>query len=157
MAARPPQIAAQTPSELLLLAVLTEIRGLREDQNEHFRLLRLALEQDRRPLSILSRADRGLLAQLLPAIGGVLGSDLFLVRDLFEADASALRVALGALTRKQVGRLLRRGEGQPVDNYLVERQGTETHATLWRVVQVPEFLNGRNLPVSPAPSRGGLE
>jgi hypothetical protein len=59
------------------------------------------------------------------------------VRELFESDTAALRLVLRAVNAKQVGRLLRRGEGQAIDGYLIQRDGTELHAVLWRVVQIP--------------------
>jgi hypothetical protein len=120
-----------------------ELRGLRED-----------LAHPRQPSSPLSRADRERLATLLPAIGGVFGSDVFLVRELFESEASALTLVLRGLNARQVGRLLRRAADQVIDGYLIQRHGHELHATLWCVAQVPEFSTVRNLPVPPRASRG---
>jgi hypothetical protein len=122
---------ARTPDalETLLRELITEVRGLRAD-----------LARDRRPVTSLSRSDRTVLARLLPAIGGVVGSELFVTRDLFESDAAALQLVLRGLNAKQVGRLLRRGEGQAIDGYVIQRDGTELHAVLWRVVRAPEFL-----------------
>jgi hypothetical protein len=112
------------------------------------------LEQQRRP-SHLTREDRDRLAQMLPVVGGVFGSELFLVRELFESEAAALRLVLRAVNAKQVGRLLRRGEGQASDGYVIQRDGFEMHAVLWRVVHVPEFSSAGNLTVSPR-ALGGL-
>jgi hypothetical protein len=117
----------------LLLEVLDELR-----------LIRAELAGQRRP-SHLTREDRDRLATMLPAIGGAFGSELFLVRELFEADAAAVRLVLRGFTPKRVGRLLQRGEGQVIDGYLVQRGGLEVHVVLWRIVQVPEFSEARNL------------
>ena len=54
------------------------------------RIIELLKRRDR-SATPLSRADRALLARLLPAIGGAFGSELFLVRELFESDAAAVR------------------------------------------------------------------
>jgi hypothetical protein len=124
-------LRAISPVEELLLAVLIEMRGLRQDLAQR--------NQDARPVilnSPLSRADLALLGRLLPAIGGALGSELFLVRELFGHDAAALRLALRELNAKQVGRLFRRAEGQAIGAYLIQREGVELHAVLWRVAQV---------------------
>jgi hypothetical protein len=112
------------------------------------------LERQGRPPKSLSREDRALLARLLPAIGGVMASELFVTRELFEHEAPALRVALGGLTVRKVGRLFQRGEGQLVEGYRIQREGDELHVALWRVVQVPEFLSATNLQVPPATSSG---
>jgi hypothetical protein len=113
-----------------------------------------ALVEHRRPASTLSRIDRERLARMLPAIGGVYGSDPFLVRELFESDKAAIRLVRTGLNAKKIGRLFRRAERQAIGGYLVESQGTETHATLWRVLEVPEFPPVRNLLVSPRRDAG---
>ena len=82
----------------------------------------------------MSRRDRKLLARVLPVAAAVLGSStLFTSRELVEHPAPGLRLVLRALTPKQVGRLLLRGAGQPIDHYIVEREGTEEGAVLWRI------------------------
>ena len=100
------------------------------------------LEQDRRqepPGNRLRRADRARLARLLPAIAGALGSEPFTVAELFEH--AAVRLVLDGSSenrsepgrRAQVGRLLERAIGLPVDGYVVARVGTELHRRLWTV------------------------
>ena len=70
---------------------------------DELRLIRQAIERPR-PESSLSRADRVTLARLLlPPVAGVRGSELFLVRDLFESDAVALGLVLRGLNARQVG------------------------------------------------------
>jgi hypothetical protein len=107
----------------LLRELVAEVRGLRADQRE------------RRPASSLSRADRAVLARLLPAAGGVFGSEPFLTRDLFESDSAALTLVLRGLNVRQVGRLFRRGEGQAIDGYMIQRDGKELNAILWRILK----------------------
>ena len=125
--------AAPDPVEALLRELVEQVRGLRADLAE------------RRPATSLSRVDRERLARLLPAIGGTLGSEPFNSSEICEHDAAALRLGRAGLTAKQLGRLLRRAVGTPVGGYLVERLGEEAGAVLWRVVQVPEFLEVENL------------
>jgi hypothetical protein len=55
-----------------------------------------ALEHQSRP-SHLTRGDRDRLAAILPAAGGVFGSELFITRDLFASEAAALRLVLRGL------------------------------------------------------------
>jgi hypothetical protein len=109
----------------LLRELIAEVRGLREDMRAG------------RVGPSLSRADRLLLAKMLPAIGGVFGSELFNSAEVCEHDAAALRLVCRGLTVKQFGRLLRRGAGTPINGYAIEREGTEAGAVLWRVVKVP--------------------
>jgi hypothetical protein len=72
--------------------------------------------QTRRPA--LSRADRDLLAKLLPAVGGAFGS---------------VRVVVRGLSVKQIGQLLARSVGTPINGLVIERAGSELSACLWRV------------------------
>ena len=90
--------------------------------------------------SSLSRADRATLARLLPAIGGAVGSELFSSAEICAHTAAAVRLVCAGLTVKQLGKLLARATDKPIDGYLVQREGTEAGAVLWRIVQVPEFL-----------------
>src|SRR5262245_3873238 len=112
----------ESTTDALLRIVISELRGLRRD---------LA---GQRPLS-LTRADRVVIGNLLPAIGGTFGSELFIVRELFEHESAALHLLLHDVNAKQLGRLFRRAEGQPVGGYVIERGGEELHCVLWRVVQ----------------------
>ena len=63
-----------------------------------------------------------------------MGSELFTTRELLEQDAPAVRIALGGVTARQLGRLLRRAEGAIVAGYTVQRDGVEVGAVLWRVL-----------------------
>jgi hypothetical protein len=117
----------------VLRELVAEARGLSAGQAAMLALL------ERGQSSTLSRSDRAILARLLPPIGGVFGSELFAVREIFESESPALTVALRGLNLKPVGRLLRRAIDQPVDGYVVQREGTELHAALWRVVKIAGF------------------
>jgi hypothetical protein len=117
-----PAVATDTAVELLLTQLLEEVRALRADMRE------------RRPAPSLSRSDRAVLARLLPAIAGDRGSEPF---DFTSRDLRAkpgLRVVLRGLSVKQIGRLLSRAEGVPIDGYIVERCGIEINVALWRVL-----------------------
>jgi hypothetical protein len=124
--------------EALLRELLGEVKGLRLDLRKPV--------TDRGRVS-LSRADRELLGRLLPAIGGVFGSEPFLARDLFEHDsaAAALRLVSAALKPRQLGRLFQRAVDIPISGYMVVRAGDELHTRLWRVLEVP----GSPLPAVP--------
>ena len=116
--------------------VLTELHGLR------------ALLQDRGP-SRLSRADRDRLGAILPVVVASLGSSPFLVRELLHLDSVGLRLVLAGLSGKALGRLLRRGEGQPVNGLVVEQVGVEAGSALWKVSKVLSEVSG---PVKPSSS-----
>lgn len=131
-----------TALEALLRELVVEVRGLRSD---------LGRDRKARFSATLSRADCAVLSRLLPAIGGALGSEPFLARDLFDHESAALRLVLSGLNAKRIGRLFQRGDGQAIDGYLVERAGDELHTTLWRVVEVL----GSPLPAVPPPAPGG--
>ena len=109
-------------TETLLRELVTEVRGLRAD-----------MRQQRRPAATLSRDDRAVLSRLLPAIAGALGSEPFTSRDLPYA-SPGLRVVLHDMTVKQIGMLLSRAEGVPIEGWIVERCGIEINVTLWRVL-----------------------
>ena len=126
-----------------------------DDVVAELRAIRQLLEAAARPSCSLSRSDRATLARLLPPIAGVFGSELFLVRDLFDSDAPALRLVLSGLTTNQVGRLFRRGEWQAIDGYLVQSEGSELNTVLWRVVQYG-VVGDRSLTVPPRHRRGEL-
>lgn len=116
-------------TEPLALAMLDELRAIR----------RLLEGQRLTKPSSLKRTDREALSRLLPAISGVMGSELFVVRELFADDSAALRVVLNDQTAKGVGRLLQRAEGQAIEGYAVRGEGSELNVTLWRVVKVDGF------------------
>jgi hypothetical protein len=137
--------AAESSVEALLADLLVEIRGLRADLNTHVKVGKAY-----RSGTLLSRSDLALLGRLLPVIGATVGSEPFLVRDLFEHPSAALRLVFRKLNTRQVGRLLRRAEGQAVDGYLVEQTGDELGAKLWRVAK---FLGNEKVSVPPQASR----
>ncbi len=100
------------------------------------RAIRQLLEERQTPSS-LSRQDRAALGRLLPVIGGVLGSQWFLVRDLLEQDSAELRLVLADHhSAKRIAQLFRRGEGQAVDGYVVKQGPRELNTSLWRVMRV---------------------
>ena len=103
-----------------------------DDLREELRQLRMLVErlQPRRPA--LSRADRDVLAKLLPAIGGAFGSEPFASRDVLSA--AGVRVVVRGLSPKRIGKLLSRAAGSPVDGFMVERCGLEINVALWRVM-----------------------
>ena len=94
--------------------IVAELRGIRA-----------ALEQPRRPVpATLSRQDRARLARLLPALGGVFGSDVFTAADLFSDDAPA---AVRVVVRGPMcdgGCLFQRAEGLAVE-------GTSSSGPVW--------------------------
>jgi hypothetical protein len=105
------------------LLVLAEVRSLRAE---------LAAMRTAR---VLCRADRQALARILPAIGGAMGSDLFVAREVVRHDSSAVQVALDGMNAKSLGRLFLRADGIAIDGYVVQREGAELNCALWRVVQ----------------------
>jgi len=81
----------------------------------------------------LSRRDLDVLARLLPAIGGVYGSDAFLVREVIASADPGVRLVRGDLSAKALGKLLARAAGLAVDGLVIERVGVEDGAVLWAV------------------------
>jgi hypothetical protein len=118
------------------------------------RIIELLERRDTTRATPLSRADRAHLARLLPAIGAVLGSELFNSAEICEHEAPSLRLVCAGLSAKQFGRLLRRAADVAIDGYMVERQGIEAGAVLWRVVQVPEFSRNEKVSIPHATRRG---
>jgi hypothetical protein len=118
---------------------LRDLRAELVRQTDMLAAIRQALEQQRRPSS-LSRRDRELLVAMLPAVAGALGSDPFASRDLAADSSPGLRLVLRDLSVKQIGRLLARAEGIPIEGWLVERCGVEINVALWRVVAVSHRL-----------------
>ena len=106
-----------------------------DDLREELRQVRVLLERVLRTRRALSRADRELLAKLLPAIAGAFGSTPFASRDLFTA--AGVRVVVRGLSVKQVGQLLARGVGTPINGLIIERAGSELNVSLWRVGACP--------------------
>jgi hypothetical protein len=115
------------------LDLLAELVALHRQDVELQRQILAALERSHRPVSALSRSDRQVMERLLPAIAGALGSEQFTSRDLPDA-SPGLRVVLRDLSVKQIGRLLSRAEGVPIEGWIVERCGIEINVALWRVL-----------------------
>jgi len=76
----------------LLRAVGDELRALRADWG-----------RDQRPSRDLTRDDRDRLAKILPVIAALRGAELFVVRELFEAESPAWRRVVGALNARRSG------------------------------------------------------
>ena len=87
------------------------------------------------PASVASdaRGPRPTRAEILPVVVSVC-PELFTARELVEHDSADLRLVLSGLTPKRLGRLLQRAEGQPVGEFVVQRDGLEVGAILWRVL-----------------------
>jgi hypothetical protein len=109
--------------------LVTLLREIRDGQQ---RILNLLEQPSSRPT--LTRADRTLLARLLPALGGVYGPGTFSSRDLVEDAAPAVMPVIRGLSVKSIGKLLSRADGIPIDGLLVRRQGVEGRAMAWQVV-----------------------
>ena len=87
--------------------------------------------------STLRREDRAALERILPALAGSVGSACFLASEAVASDHPGVRLVLGSLTGRRLGRLLRRGEGVPVGGYVVHAQGMESGSILWAVLRMP--------------------
>jgi hypothetical protein len=124
-----------TTTDRLLQQLIDELRQLR------------AVVERRSQASRLARADRDRLARILSAVAAAIGSELFLSGELMEHGSPGLRIVLAGLNTKQLGRLLRRAAGVPVDGFVVERMGVEMHAALWRIVkEFPDPSKPHGLP-----------
>ncbi len=113
-----------------LVALLCEIRDEQRAQRT------LIEEHLARRTRTLTRRDRERLARLLPAIAGVFGSTIFVVREAFEHAAPALRIVLAGESAKGIGRLFRRGADVPCEGFVVRDQGSELNCTLWQIFRV---------------------
>ena len=118
-----PAPAAADATELWQHAVLDELRAIRA-----------ALEQRQRPLVPPSRADRAFLGKLLPVLAATYGSDGFTSRDCHEDDDPGLRLVLGPMSPKKIGKLLARAEDIAIDGLTLQRMGLEYQVTTWRIV-----------------------
>ena len=87
-----------------------DVAGLLRDILDELRAVRAALGTGRQ-LQPVPDADRELLRQLLPAIGGLVGSSPFRVAEIL-ADAG-IRAVLGSLSPSGVGALLARLQARP--------------------------------------------
>jgi hypothetical protein len=85
----------------------------------------------------LSAEDRQVLESLLPVVSQAIGSALFTLRDLAEQAETddALKVALGCVSARRLGKLFARSAGFPVDGVRVERVGNVREGILWRVAR----------------------
>jgi hypothetical protein len=135
-------VAPIAPVEALLLAVLKGQREIALEQARQDTKLDAILQaverrdRSRRPAP-LSREGLGILRRILPAVVGVRGSEgaeRLTSRDLVEDEAPAIRLAVGQLTAKQIGKLFARAEGIPIDGLMVQRDGVDFHVTAWRIV-----------------------
>lgn len=86
----------------------------------------------------LSRADRERLARLLPAWSGTLGSSWMTAREVVEHPSPALRLTVGGLNARSLGRLASRATGIPVGGLVIESGGMEGGVGLWSVRAVIE-------------------
>jgi len=98
------------------------------------RAILAAIEQQR--LAAVAPADQERLAKLLPAIVGAYGSVRFLASDLAEDDSPALTLVTGGLNGRQLGMLFARCAEIPIEGHMVQRAGSASGSTLWRVVEV---------------------
>lgn len=105
--------------------------------------------------SRLTRADRGALARILPAIVGALGPNGFLAGEAVQL--AAVQLVIPGWKGGRLGKLLKRAVDVAVDGLTVERLGTEGHALVWRVVGIlPEFPSSGNSNTVQNRRRGGL-
>jgi hypothetical protein len=122
---RTPVVANATDLSDWQTAVLAELRAIRA-----------AIELRDRPVTQLTRADRAVLARLLPAVSGVYGPESFTARDLAEDDRPALRLVVGKRSVKQIAKLLSKAADTPVDSLMLQPQGLEFRVQTYRIVAV---------------------
>lgn len=77
------------------------------------------------------KEDATLAARLLPALAGALGSEEFAAADALEY--RAIRVVVGDMSAKVLGRFLGRVQGTTVAGWRVQRAGEINKTVLWRV------------------------
>ena len=107
---------------------------LRELVDGQRQIIRLLKRQQQRPTSTLSREDRSTLARLLPAIGGVYGSDQFSSRDLAEDTRPAVRLVVRGWSVKRISKLFARADGISSNGLMVQKQGVKFQVTVWQIV-----------------------
>ena len=95
---------------------------------------RVAVLEQRQPARPLRQADLAILARLLPVLGATYGEDGFTSRDCAEDDAPGLRLVVGQMSVKAIGKLLARANGIAIDGLMVRRQRMEFQVTIWQVV-----------------------
>ena len=81
--------------------------------------------------------DEGAASAFRPAAAwaGAVGSKEMFSFEILESRAPGLQLVTAGLTARTLGRLLRRATGVPIANYVVQRDGIESRAILWRVVE----------------------
>ena len=84
--------------------------------------------------SPLTRADRAVLATMLPALVGTYGAETFTARDLTEDDRPAVRLVVRGRSVKRLAKLLARADGLAIDGLRLHRMGLEDQVTTWRIV-----------------------
>ena len=99
-------------------------------------LARLGAVEARIASTPLCRADWIALTRILPVLGATFGSELFLAREAVTHPAPGLRLVLGDMSARRLGRLLRRADGAPVSGYIVRASGMEAGAVLWCIYRV---------------------
>ena len=106
-----------------------------------------------RVLALLERPatddDAVFLAQLLPPIGAVFGSERFTIGELKAHPNAGLRLVIAERSSTAIGQLFARYDGRPVGGYVVIRAGSLGTRSLWKVqvVQV-DHANLRNTVVT---------
>ena len=73
------------------------------------------------------------MTRLLPVLGAVYGDEGFSSRDCREDDAPGLRLVLGQMSSKAIGKLLARADGIAIEGLMVRRQRMEFQVTVWQV------------------------
>jgi hypothetical protein len=77
--------------------------------------------------------DAIFLAQLLPPIGAVFGSDRFTIGELRAHPNAGLRLVIAERSSTAIGQLFSRFDGRPVGGYVVIRAGNLGTRSLWKV------------------------
>jgi hypothetical protein len=95
---------------------------------DELKAIRASLSTHKQPCS-----DRDVLARLLPAIAGKLGSEGFQVRDVMRNEI--FRQLIGNRNAHQLGNLLAKWQGQNIGGLIVERLTTEHGVAVWRVTR----------------------
>lgn len=117
---RAPAASTDTTLESLLLALVTEVRGLRADVAALSRRLAALALDDGRFVAIVAATTEG---------------HRFSVDELFDhAQLHAeLAAALHGATCQHVGKRLRRLAGRPIDGLMVRRVGRDENGAVWTV------------------------
>jgi len=96
--------------------------------------------------SRLSSGDLDTLNAIVPVLAATYGSANFTVKELLAAPAPGLKLVLGDVSSRRLGKLLARGEGTVIATYMIEKIGTEGHVVIRRIVGVvPGVSNSSRL------------